>query len=523
MYLKSEDYIKDIDITKEITPEMFGVKKDNFLQTYKIDNPPSFILKEKGPPYLGSDFEKYNTAINYKKSVFGTSFWCFFIIAFIVYVIIYNTKIGFIEFLIYNSAISLFISFTTAQILTTFRYEYISSKLLLERDKQLYDYVYEVRRREIEYKQAVLFRNSKVIEFKDNKSKELLKKREEDLEKLTDEKLKEIEVLKTKNEKDLLKQSNEIKQLSIEISKGLPSLAQAYSEFFHLQDLKTSDSLKRKSRPAYKASDEVRIIANQKRDLEYEIRIYKYKISVYEDLYPQLIELEDFTVEELIQIKDNDSKIEENDDAAIKWLELGEYSSLSEIEKYQRALDRYSLRRKSKWEIGREYERFVGFIYESKGYTVSYFGAIQGLSDLGRDLIIEKGKEVIIVQCKYWSKDKTIHEKHIFQLYGTIFSYRLENPDKKVSGSFVTSTKLSDTAKKYAKNLEIELKEEYPMESYPSIKCNISKRTGEKIYHLPFDQQYDKVSLKNKGEIYVATIKEAESLGFRRAKKWIPE
>jgi hypothetical protein len=29
------------------------------------------------------------------------------------------------------------------------------------------------------------------------------------------------------------------------------------------------------------------------------------------------------------------------------------------------------------------------------------------------------------------------------------------------------------------------------------IKCNISKRSGEKIYHLPFDQQYDKVKIVN--------------------------
>ena len=52
------------------------------------------------------------------------------------------------------------------------------------------------------------------------------------------------------------------------------------------------------------------------------------------------------------------------------------------------------------------------------------------------------------------------------------------------------------------------------------IKCNINNKN--KIYHLPFDQQYDRVVIeKDKGELYVKTVKEAEDLGFRRAKKWI--
>ena len=48
-----------------------------------------------------------------------------------------------------------------------------------------------------------------------------------------------------------------------------------------------------------------------------------------------------------------------------------------------------------------------------------------------------------------------------------------------------------------------------------------SKATKEKIYHLPFDQQYDKCSIKlGSGEFYAMTVKEAEEKGFRRAMKW---
>jgi hypothetical protein len=50
------------------------------------------------------------------------------------------------------------------------------------------------------------------------------------------------------------------------------------------------------------------------------------------------------------------------------------------------------------------------------------------------------------------------------------------------------------------------------------IKCNINPGTKEHIYHLPIDQQYDRVVIGNEpGKRYVKTAQEAEALGFRRA------
>ena len=52
------------------------------------------------------------------------------------------------------------------------------------------------------------------------------------------------------------------------------------------------------------------------------------------------------------------------------------------------------------------------------------------------------------------------------------------------------------------------------------IKCNLSNN-GEKIFHLPFDQQYDKIKIEpEKKEQYVTTVHEAFELGYRRAKRW---
>ena len=85
---------------------------------------------------------------------------------------------------------------------------------------------------------------------------------------------------------------------------------------------------------------------------------------------------------------------------------------------------------------------------------------------------------------------------------------------KKVKGIMITTTVLSETARKVANYLGIEYKENEDFDkTYPCIKCNINKTTNEKIYHLPFDQQYDKIQIEpNKGEKYVTTVKEAENL-----------
>jgi hypothetical protein len=100
-------------------------------------------------------------------------------------------------------------------------------------------------------------------------------------------------------------------------------------------------------------------------------------------------------------------------------VEEQEYRHLSTAERNQRALDRYLARGKSSWEIGRVYERYVGFVYETAGWSVVFQGAIKGFEDFGRDLICTNRLDVHIVQAKCWSHLKVIREKHIFQLFGT--------------------------------------------------------------------------------------------------------
>lgn len=270
----------------------------------------------------------------------------------------------------------------------------------------------------------------------------------------------------------------------------------------------------------------MREIASKRRIAEKLYRSLKYQLEYYENLFPWLVEFKSEDIDDLIsQILDKKKKgeeyIEEPDDPAKKWLTSAEYEKLPRVEKYQLALDRYWQKKKTKWELGRDYERYIGYLYESKGYNVYYQGIIEGLADLGRDLVAIKNNNVEIVRCKYWSKEKQIHEKHIFQLYGTATAYKIDHIKADVSACFVTSTTLSERAKQFAKELRIKTIENFPHEPYPFVKCNVSKRDGTKIYHLPFDQQYDRTIIEQeRNERYARTVKEAEELEFRRAFRW---
>jgi hypothetical protein len=88
-----------------------------------------------------------------------------------------------------------------------------------------------------------------------------------------------------------------------------------------------------------------------------------------------------------------------------------------------------------------------------------------------------------------------------------------------VKAIFVTAASLSPVAQRAAKWLGIKFRENYLLDkTYPMIKCNINQATNERIYHLPFDLQYDRTKIVPAlGEFYTRSVAEAENLGFRRA------
>jgi hypothetical protein len=322
----------------------------------------------------------------------------------------------------------------------------------------------------------------------------------------------------------------EVEKLSKEKALGFPWLATAYAEYFRLLDQQLADMLERKKHPAMKAADALRGAATEKAALRRENKILRELHRYYEALFPWLIDFKGEELDELIRQAHEPRLVDDEQiDPAVIYLTEAERESetLTRPEKFQRALDRYWTRRKTPWEIGRDYERYVGYIHEREGFHVEYHGIAYGYEDLGRDLICIKGDDVRVIQCKGWSSGKIIHEKHICQLIGTAIMYeRTHTIDMSlfakpsITSWLYTSATVSETAADFASILGVQIVQNVPLGRYPAIKCNVSLRDGTKIYHLPFDQQYDRTLIEFKDECYVETVAEAESLGFRRAFRW---
>ncbi len=334
----------------------------------------------------------------------------------------------------------------------------------------------------------------------------------------------------------VFEQDHEILKKSFqEQSQGFPTLAKAFGDYLELRDDQIANYLEHKPHPAVGAAETVRAMKSERKTLEQKYRELQYLLLYYEEIFPFLAEYRE--IDNIDSIKDK--RIETDGDPVrelLSGLSQEEYESLSRIQKFQRALDKYWTRRKSSWQLGRDYERYVGYLYEQQKYEVYYQGIIKGFEDCGRDLVCQRGEEIVIVQCKYWAHNKIIHEKHINQLFGTCVEFWISRNGSKpiqmelfpeffkshqITPCITTSTTLSDTAHRFAEALGVKVEENIPLQKYPCIKCNVSRRTGERIYHLPFDQQYDSTTIeKEKNECYVETVAEAEERGFRRAFEW---
>ena len=293
-----------------------------------------------------------------------------------------------------------------------------------------------------------------------------------------------------------------------------PQLAAIMADFLTLHYERVAKFLETKPHPALTESIRIQDLRRETQTILTEKKLYEYRYNYILKLYPNMEDIFDSGFNEEAFTPET----EDETDRSRLYLTHEEYSQLSITERNQLALDRYVEQRKSNWQIGRDYEMYIGYKCESLGYYVEYNGIIEKLEDMGRDLIVSKDLVTYIIQCKNWSKEKTIYEKHIFQLYGTYILYKINHPLISCYAVFVTTTSLSKKAHEIANYLDIIVLENIKPNLFPRIKCNISQRSGEKIYHLPFDQQYDNTIIEtNKGEFYAMTVAEAEEKGFRRA------
>jgi hypothetical protein len=306
---------------------------------------------------------------------------------------------------------------------------------------------------------------------------------------------------------------------------GRKWLAHYIAEADRARDEAVAKWLKTKNRPAIRTSELMAEAQSERRAFKERLKFLEYQLASYKEYFPFLEEYEEVILDEAIPLSAEGGNLEalETVDPVCKYIPLEEFNNLPIGERNQRALNRYLSRNLNNAEIGRFYERFLGWHYESRGWDVEYHGIVQGREDMGRDLICRKNGRVLIIQAKNWGAEKIIHEKHIFQLYGTFQLYLMDQEQAlipaNVKAIFVTAASLSPVAQRAAKWLSIKIKENYLLDkTYPIIKCNINPVTKEKIYHLPFDQQYDRTKIIPRlGECYVKTVAEAENMGFRRA------
>jgi len=310
----------------------------------------------------------------------------------------------------------------------------------------------------------------------------------------------------------------------------LPRLVRWVDRVKKYEDEKLVKYLRTKKHPAHKASEEVKLAKAKAREYKKEVEIARIRVELYEHLAPWLIDFTDYSLEDILfslrEEKESNVLHDDEKDPVSKYLTKLEWQKLTVSQRNQLALDRYNNphRKRSLWRVGIAYERFIGYEFEQQGYRVEYFGATHKKEDLGIDLICENEYTILIVQCKRLSRIKgmPVRENVVAQTYGTTQLYKMQKETtKKVVPVIVTSYELSDEAKRFAEYLDVTVFSNYKLVEYPMIKCNISRLTGERIYHLPMDQQYDKAIIGDtEGEFYAYTVAEAESQGFRRAFRW---
>ena len=250
------------------------------------------------------------------------------------------------------------------------------------------------------------------------------------IEKLRLNRKSDLDSLENKlNEKEI-RLGNEREAIDIlytEKSHGFPWLANAYAEYQSLIELQIAKILETKKHPAKKSAEVLREMSSTKREILKKFKITKSLLEMYESLFPFLIDFKGEDLDDYLRVILKENKYTDVDDEVIIYTTPGERETLTKQELFQRALDRYWQKTKSPWELGRDYERFIGYLYEKEGYSVYYQGIVEGFEDLGRDLIAKRDNEIAVIQCKRWSQYKVIHEKHICQLFGTTLKYYIEN------------------------------------------------------------------------------------------------
>ena len=168
---------------------------------------------------------------------------------------------------------------------------------------------------------------------------------------------------------------------TISSTKPFNIVAKMYSDWCTSVFDKEKSYLQYKSRPAYKAADVVSNLKVETRDALKKYKEMQYKYLFLLDAFPELKRYVDDeeALNHLSDYKDyNEFKSER--DEVLDWISPNEYQKMSENERNQLALDRYKRAKKSDWQIGMQYEMYIGYWLWEKGYHVVQYGIEHGFS-----------------------------------------------------------------------------------------------------------------------------------------------
>lgn len=199
----------------------------------------------------------------------------------------------------------------------------------------------------------------------------------------------------------------------------------------------------------------------------------------------------------------------------------------SRLQSIDDRLLRYRARKiRSKKYIGLDYERFIGYLLESNGYSVMYNGALKGVKDGGIDLIASKENDLLLIQCKLYKRGRNIPSGYAYRLKASVDRYCQDHPEvKRAVGYLVTNYAVSAKAQSVADASGLQTAIVRYDRYYPCVKCvsfYTKKGARRSYYYMPWQSSYDKVNvLPEADDCYVFTAREAESLGYHyRGRKY---
>lgn len=362
--------------------------------------------------------------------------------------------------------------------------------------------------------------------FKEECEKKFAKKRKVWLDELTRKK-EDLDNKKEEYEKSILENEKERKNLEFKESllnyKLNSTMLKIYNDFYEKYLNEYIDFFSTKKNPSIKSSEYLK-------EIKTEFKETKIKTLKLELLLSQFID--DEIEKEKLKSEKEKNILDDSFSAHIySQLSKEEWNRLTYIEKLDLIVKKYKERQKDKLNIGLEFERYCGYLYENEGYSVKYNGILKGKSDGGIDLIATKKDKILFIQCKYWGKDKMIRENTISQVYGSALKMSLDRGEnyksfidklfsKNIEILILTKTILSEEAKEFCEKLNVSFKENIEInQEYPIIKCVYGE---EKIFYIPTDFQYDNIRFGSTYKKYsrVDSCKKASELGYRHAFRW---